>query len=104
MGHRIGFEEIPFSKNSPHSRSKTFVRGSERVRIVEFSEGFIEPDWCTKGHIGYMLGGAFSIDFNGNMERFEKGDCFLIPKGEEHRHKAILKKGEKAVVLLIETI
>jgi quercetin dioxygenase-like cupin family protein len=102
--HKIDFDAIPWAGTSPYSKAKAFVRGNRQVRIVEFAEGFTEPDWCRKGHTGYVLEGAFSIDFNGETERFEKGDSFYIPQGEEHRHMVVMGKGEKAVLLLVEDV
>jgi len=85
-------------------RFKIFINGNQQVRLVEFSEGFVEPDWCKKGHTGYVLDGAFAIDYNGNLERYKKGDVIFIPKGEQSKHKAILEKGEKVTLLLFEII
>lgn len=52
---------------------------------MEFSEGFSEEDWCTKGHIGYVLEGRFSIDFNGKEIPFIAGDGIFITEGEESK-------------------
>lgn len=30
-----------------------------RIRIVEYSEGYIADHWCEKGHIVYCLEGSF---------------------------------------------
>ena len=72
--------------------------------VVEFSEGFIEPDWCTHGHSGIVLDGSFAIDYNGNIERYSKDDVIFIPNGEDDRHKAIIDTGEKVTLLLFELL
>lgn len=74
------------------------------MRLVEFSEGFIEPDWCMNGHAGYIIAGEFTLDFNGRQERFKKGDILFIPTGEADKHKAVLKKGEQVLILLFEIL
>ncbi|HEY5466828.1 MAG TPA: cupin domain-containing protein [Clostridia bacterium] len=71
---------------------------------MEFSEGFTEPDWCTNGHTGYVLDGAFSIDYDGHTEHYAKGDVLHIPKGEKDKHKAIISAGGRVQLLLVETI
>ncbi len=74
----------------------------QQIRLVEFSEGFVEKDWCIKGHAGYVLEGGCSIDFNGNRELLEAGSSFFIPKGEDDKHKVIINKGERILLLLFE--
>ena len=104
MGHLVKFDKLPWEQSDPGARSKTFVSGNRRIRLVEFSEGFIEPDWCRKGHAGYVLDGECALDFNGTLEHFTKGDVIFIPEGEESKHKAVLGKGEKVTLLLFETV
>ena len=52
-----------------------------------------------------MLDGTFTTEFyNGNIERYQKGDIVFIPPGEESKHKAVLEKGEKVTLLEFENI
>ena len=85
-------------------RYKSFIQGDVQLRLVEFSEGFVEPGWCLHGHAGYVLDGEFSIDFDGNPERFKKGDTVYIPSGNDNKHKAIIEKGDKVTLLLFEIL
>jgi quercetin dioxygenase-like cupin family protein len=85
-------------------RSKVFINENQQIRLVEFSEGFMEQNWCEKGHAGYVLNGSFSINYNGLIEKYKKGDVIFIPKGEKDKHKVIMEKGEKVTLLLYETI
>ena len=104
MNYLVEFDKLTWSEPATGVRTKTFVSGNQQIRLVEFSEGFIEPDWCRKGHAGYVLSGNFSNDYSGVLERYNKGDIFFIPKGERSKHKAILGKGEKVTLLLFEII
>ena len=70
------------------------------MRWVEFSKEFVEPDWCTKGHIGYILEGQIEIDFDGKNEVFGPGDGIFIPAGHEHKHKGrVLTDKVKAILV-----
>ena len=102
--HLIKFENMRWESPAPGVRHKAYVRGNQRIRLVEFSEEFIEPDWCTGGHIGYVLEGRISIDFNGEVIDFKSGDGIFIPKGEEHKHIGRVARGEKALVILFEEV
>ena len=100
----IDFENIAWESPSDGVCYKSYVKGNQRIRLVEFSEGFEEADWCTKGHAGYVLEGSFSLDFKGRFEKFRKGDILFIPEGSDYGHKAVLGKGEKVLLLLFEVV
>lgn len=104
MSYLIEFEKLPWNEPATGVRFKAFVSGNQQIRLVEFSEGFIEPDWCLRGHAGYILDGEFTNDYSGKLERYRQGDVIFIPKGEQAKHKAILGKGEKVTLLLFEII
>ena len=104
MSYLVEFDKLSWNESAIGVRTKSFVNGNQQIRLVEFSDGFVEPDWCKKGHAGYVLDGEFSNDYNGKLERYKKGDVIFIPKGEQTKHKAILGKGEKVLLLLFEII
>jgi ethanolamine utilization protein EutQ (cupin superfamily) len=100
----INFQSMDWENPSPCIRYKAFSRDNQRIRLAEFSEDFAEKNWCTKGHIGYVIEGNISIDFNGKLVNFKSGDGLFIPEGESNKHKAKVAKGEKALVILFEKI
>ena len=73
---------------APGLRFKVYQQGSKRLRLAEFAREFVEPDWCTNGHVGYVVEGKLEIDFSGEIEVFHAGDGIFIPPGEEHKHMA----------------
>ena len=104
MSYLVESDKLPWKEPAKGVRSKTFVNGNQQIRLVEFSEGFVEPDWCRKGHAVYVLDGEFSNDYSGTLERYKKGDVLFIPKGEKAKHKVVMGKGEKVIALLFEII
>lgn len=68
-------------------RFKAAVQGSKRLRLVEYSKE-MEPHWCEKGHIGYVLDGRMEIRFDGETTAFSAGDGVFLPPGPEHKHMA----------------
>jgi len=83
----LGFRDLVRSNSSTHIVN-LYAQDDRRLRLVEFTKEFIEPDWCTKGHIGYVLEGQMDVDFAGHVVHFSAGDGLFIPAGEEARHKA----------------
>lgn len=100
----IDFKSIDWVSPAPGLRYKAYVRNNRKIRLVEFTEELDEKDWCTKGHVGYVLEGRFSTDFNGKIIHFKAGDGLFIPPGEENKHKAKVAKGERVSLILFEEI
>jgi ethanolamine utilization protein EutQ (cupin superfamily) len=100
----IDFKVIDWENPAPGVRHKVFSKNGQRIRLVEFSDSFVEAEWCTKGHVGYIMDGRISIDFDGEKIEFKSGDGLFIPEGEPNKHKAIVAKGEKALIILFEKL
>jgi len=81
--YRVDFRSIPWECLSTGVRSKVAKGNSKQLRLVEFTKEFIEPDWCMKGHIGYVLEGKLEINFNGTIVTYDPGDAVIYPRGRE---------------------
>ena len=100
--YRIDFESIAWETPVAGVRFKAYEQGGKKLRLVEFGKEFVEPDWCTKGHIGYILQGRMEIDFDGKVILFGPGDGVFIPAGQEHKHKARVLTDKVTAVLVEE--
>jgi hypothetical protein len=45
-----------------------------RIRLVEYSNGYLADDWCQKGHIVHCLEGSF-------VSELKTGENFILTKG-----------------------
>jgi quercetin dioxygenase-like cupin family protein len=81
----VDFESIPWEAPMAGLRFKADRRGARQLRLVEYTPD-MEPHWCEKGHIGYLLDGRFEIRFDDDVFTFSPGDGIFIPPGKEHRH------------------
>ncbi len=70
-----------------------------RIRIVEYSGGYIADHWCQKGHIVHCLEGEF-------ISELQKGDKFTLKKGmtyivsdELSSHRSYSKNGVKVMII-----
>lgn len=87
----------------PGVRFKVFSDGQRQMRLAEFSSEFVEPNWCEKGHLGFVLRGELEIDFHGRRVRYAEGSGIYIPKGAAHAHKA-RSLTPSAVLFLVEDV
>ncbi|MGA7595031.1 MAG: hypothetical protein WCA64_07535 [Gallionella sp.] len=86
--HRVLFDSLDWQASVHGMRFKTFRSAEKQVRLVEFTDEFVEPDWCDKAHIGYVIQGELEIDFHGNLVRYPDGSGIFIPSGSASGHKA----------------
>lgn len=83
---KIDFMSIPWEVPADGVRFKAYEQNCKQVRLVEFTDKFVETDWCTKGHIVYILEGKLEVNFDGNIVVFNKGEGLFIPAGEKNKH------------------
>ena len=83
--HKVNFESVSWESPMDGLRFKAEGHGGRRLRLVEYTKD-MEPHWCDRGHIGYILEGEFEITFDAGIEVFKSGDGVFIPAGKAHRH------------------
>ena len=98
--YKVDFASMPWDQPATGARCKAYEQDGRRLRLVEFTRNFIEPDWCTKGHVGYVLEGRMELDFHGERVAFGPGDGLFIPTGAKHGHKARVLTDVLRVILV----
>jgi len=70
-----------------------------RLRIVEYSKGYVADHWCAKGHIVHCLEGDFVSELN-------DGEKFILTKGmtyvvtdELSSHRSFTENGVKVLII-----
>lgn len=85
---KVVFDSLAWQEAMPGARFKVFGDGQKQLRLLELTSEFVEPDWCEKGHTGFVLRGELEIDFDGKIVRYGEGTGIFIPQGTPTRHKA----------------
>lgn len=84
-------------------REKKIAVGSKTLRLVEITDELDHPDWCRKGHVGYVVEGSFVLNTDGKEISLKRSDVFVVESGiASHRHIPILQPGGNVTLLLIE--
>lgn len=104
--NKIPFQKIDWSDIEPVEYKgetgtatwKTMMFGGLRVRIVEYSDGYLADHWCSKGHVVHCLEGEFISELStGELIKLGKGDSYVVSDNlSSHRSSAA-----KRVKLLI---
>jgi quercetin dioxygenase-like cupin family protein len=83
--YKVDFERLSWERPMTGLRFKVLRREGRQLRLVEYTPE-MEPHWCEKGHVGYLLEGRFEITFDGETTVYEAADGVFIPPGRKHRH------------------
>jgi len=95
--YKVDFESMAWESPMGGVRHRVLKGDSRVLRLVEYQHD-MQPHWCSKGHIGYIIVGRMEIEFTGGKEIFEGGDGVFIPPGDAHKHRArVLTDMVKAV-------
>ena len=85
---KVDFDSMEWQSGREGVRFKLFQEGARQLRLVEFMSGEVAPDWCSQGHIGFVLSGALDIDVAGKVVSFSEGDGIFLPSGQSSAHRA----------------
>ncbi len=70
-----------------------------RVRIVEYTPGYLADHWCQKGHIVQCLEGEFESELeNGEIFKLSKGMTYVV-SDDLSSHRSISKNGVKLLII-----
>ncbi len=70
-----------------------------RLRIVEYSAGYLADHWCQKGHIVHCLEGNFVSELDDGEDFFlEKGMTYVV-SDDLSSHRSITKNGVKLLII-----
>jgi len=68
---------------------KTRDFGEMRVRMVEYSPGYVADHWCSKGHVILCLKGGIEIELkDGKRLRLQTGQSYHVGDGDPPHRSA----------------
>jgi quercetin dioxygenase-like cupin family protein len=70
-----------------------------RVRIVEYSPGYIADHWCTKGHIVHCLEGEFTSELKGGEQFILTAGMSYVVSDNLSSHRSVSEKGVKLLII-----
>jgi quercetin dioxygenase-like cupin family protein len=70
-----------------------------RIRLVEYSSGYLADHWCQKGHIVHCLEGEFISELKtGEKIKLTKGETYIV-SDELSSHRSTSEKGVKLLII-----
>jgi hypothetical protein len=103
----IKFQTINWSSIEPTGHAgeegiafwKTLQFEGLRLRIVEYTKGYLADHWCKKGHIVHCLEGEFITELeDGNKFSLTAGMTYIV-SNELSSHRSLSKDGVKLLII-----
>lgn len=108
----MGSNEIPYQTIDWASITRTEHKGETgiaywqtlqflglRIRIVEYSPGYLADHWCQKGHIVHCLEGEFvNEQEDGRQTVMNKGMTYVV-SDDASSHRSRTKGGAKLLII-----
>lgn len=70
-----------------------------RIRIVEYSKGYLADHWCKKGHFVHCLEGEFITEMETGEKFFMKPGMSYVVSDEMSSHRSISRNGVKLLIV-----
>jgi hypothetical protein len=69
---------------------RTVQAGAVRIRMVEYSAGYVADHWCEKGHVVYVVRGELVTELkDGRTFTLREGETYVVADGDgAHRSRA----------------
>jgi hypothetical protein len=98
----IDWDRVPKTEH-PGANGAAFWRTVEldglRVRMVEYSAGYLADHWCQKGHIVHCLEGSFTTEQeNGESIVLESGMTYVV-SDDLSSHRSTTAGGVKLLII-----
>ena len=69
--------------NGAHPLEKK--KASDGVTLLEFAPGFVDENWCTNGHVIFMLAGRLELQLDEKTVTVSVGEACVVEEGTRHR-------------------
>lgn len=86
-------EKIRHEGTSGYAFWQIMMVGAIRIRMVEYSEGYVADHWCSKGHLVFCIDGEMETELkDGRKFILKKGMTYLVGDDSD-AHRSVSEKG-----------
>ncbi|MBN9544298.1 MAG: DHCW motif cupin fold protein [Alphaproteobacteria bacterium] len=83
-----------------HATWRSFTLGDLRVRMVEYSPGYLADHWCDRGHILLVLDGELDTELrDGRTVRLTPGMSYQVSDHGDAAHRSSTATGAKLFIV-----
>lgn len=79
---------------------RTLNNGDVRMRVVEYSPGYVADHWCDRGHVIYVLEGELETELkDGRRFTFSAGSGYTVSDFGDAAHRSSTAIGAKLFIV-----
>ena len=73
---------------------RTFTIGDIRVRMVEYSPGYVADHWCDRGHVIFVVSGSLVSELkDGRSTALRAGMSYMMSDFGDAAHRSVTTEG-----------
>ncbi|MBK6331849.1 MAG: DHCW motif cupin fold protein [Bacteroidetes bacterium] len=92
-------ENVEYKGTNGVALWKTIQFPGLRIRLVEYSNGYLADHWCEKGHIVHCLEGEFISELKtGEQIKLSRGESFIV-SDDVSSHRSSAENGVKLLII-----
>ncbi len=92
-------EKVEYKGETGIAYWQTLQLGGLRIRLVEYSKGYLADHWCEKGHIVHCLAGEFITELStGKKLKLMEGETYVV-SDELSSHRSFSENGVKLLIV-----
>jgi len=93
-------EQVTYPGETGEAISRTLNIGDIRVRVVEYSPGYLADHWCDRGHILYVLEGELTSELkDGRRVVMTPGMGYQVSDFGDSPHRSRTDVGAKLFIV-----
>ncbi len=83
-----------------HALWRTLNNGDVRMRVVEYSPGYVADHWCDRGHVIYVIEGVLETELrDGRRFTFPAGSGYTVSDFGDAAHKSSTTTGARLFIV-----
>ncbi|WP_319543438.1 DHCW motif cupin fold protein [uncultured Pseudodesulfovibrio sp.] len=98
----VDWSTVPKTEHKGHTGVaywQTLQFAGLRVRVVEYTPGYVADHWCEKGHIVYCLEGEVTNERQGASDSVLTPGMSYIVSDDLSSHRSVTEKGVKLLII-----
>lgn len=94
-----GIEKVTYPGQTGTAWWQTLQLAGLRIRLVEYSAGYLADHWCQKGHVVHCLEGEFINELqSGEKTVMRPGSSYVVSDGLSS-HRSYSEKGCRLLIV-----
>ncbi|KAA2215107.1 DHCW motif cupin fold protein [Teichococcus oryzae] len=99
----VHWDALPATEHAGEQGSalwRTLMNGDVRMRVVEYSPGYLADHWCDRGHVLYVLDGELKTELkDGRCFTFSAGQGYTVSDFGDAAHRSSSENGARLFIV-----